>query len=265
MSALLMTIAERVEGTRRILATEGWEFVVCVDEFGDEEPRISDEQLAANLGMEVRHLRELSGRHEEAGHLTPRVCRTVRQTGGRPGMQRFYSEADALFLVTRSERDEAIALTKGMIQVVLAVRRHLAGTVPVIARARRAPKAKALPASPRVMELAGCLAERTGATTDEVLGMVLDRWASENEELRRAAGFGGTGKAVRGLLVFVESGTYDALAASILADGLTPSVSSVSVIASDVLTGHSYLQRAFCGLGSRGRVGPNWLTGKVAR
>ena len=75
--------------------------------------------------MEVRRLRELSERHEKARNIAPRVCRTVRQTGGRPGKQRFYNEADALFLVTRSETPKAVALTREMIAVYMAARRGL--------------------------------------------------------------------------------------------------------------------------------------------
>ena len=89
------------------------------------EPEIPDDAIASRLGMEVRRLRELSERHEKAGNITPRVCRTVRQTGGRPGIARFYTEADALFLVTRSEAPQAVALTKEMIRVYMAARRGL--------------------------------------------------------------------------------------------------------------------------------------------
>jgi hypothetical protein len=141
------TVRERVEGTRRIIETNGWEFTICADDFGDDEPRIADTDLAPRLGLELKHLRDLSARHESAGHITPKVCRTVRGTpeshknlGGRPGKARFYTEADALFLVTRSEASEAIALTKAMIAVVIAVRRHLSQTVPVEAHTRSMPK-----------------------------------------------------------------------------------------------------------------------------
>lgn len=69
------------------------------------------------------------------------------ETGGRPSCQRWYTEADALFLVTRSEKAEAVALTKAMIQVVIAVRRHLLSTVAVVAHSRRPPTPR-LPPSP---------------------------------------------------------------------------------------------------------------------
>lgn len=258
MSAPLISIAERVEGTRRILGSDGWEWVVCPDEFSDAEPRIADEHLAPKLGMEVRRLRELSKRYEKDGHVTPVFCRTVRQTRGRPGVQRFYSEADALFLVTRSEREEAIGLTKGMILVVLAIRRHLAETVAVRAHERALPGTRTPPASSRAMELARWLATRTGTTPEAVLTAALDAWADASEGLPRADLYHSP-RTPRALMVFVSEGTYEALAASLLADGLAPEPSHVSVIASDVLTGHAYMQRAFCGLGSRSRRGPNWL------
>jgi hypothetical protein len=75
--------------------------------------------------MKLFHLRELSARHESAGNIAPRVYRTVRETGGRPGNERRYGEADALFLVTRAETPKAIALTREMIQVFIAARRGL--------------------------------------------------------------------------------------------------------------------------------------------
>lgn len=146
-----ISVTERTEGTRRVLEADGWEWVTA-EEFGDDEPRISDEALAPRLGMEVRRMRELSERHEQAGNVSPRVCRTVRQTGGRPGNQRWYTEADALFLVTRSEKAEAIALTKAMIQVVIAVRRHLLSTVAVVAHSRRPPSPR-LPPVPEDRQL----------------------------------------------------------------------------------------------------------------
>ena len=141
-----ISVTERTEGTRRVLEADGWEWVTGQD-FGDDEPRIADASLAPKLGMTVPHIRELSERHERAGNVSPRVYRIVRQTGGRPGNQRWYTEADALFLVTRSEKAEAVALTKAMIQVVIAVRRHLLSTVAVVAHSRRPPVPR-LPPSP---------------------------------------------------------------------------------------------------------------------
>lgn len=90
------------------------------------EPEIPDTALAGRLGLPLHKLRELSGRHEKAGNIAPRVVSpTVGETGGRPARQRFYTEADALFLVTRSEAPQAVALTKEMIRVYMAARRGL--------------------------------------------------------------------------------------------------------------------------------------------
>lgn len=107
------------------------------------DPEIPDTELAKRLGMELKHLRELSERHERAGHISPRKVNlgalmnksdgtTYSRTRGRPGLQRFYNEPDALFLVTRSERPEAIALTKEMIRVYMLARRGLLVPAPPV-------------------------------------------------------------------------------------------------------------------------------------
>ena len=107
----------------RIVRVGDWSLTVPGAE--GTEPEIPDTDLAPRLGMELFRLRELSARHEKAGNIAPRVSRTVRETGGRPGMSRFYNEADALFIVTRSEAPGAVALTKEMIRVYMAARRGL--------------------------------------------------------------------------------------------------------------------------------------------
>lgn len=107
----------------RIARVGAWTFTVPGE--AGTEPEIPDTALAPRLGMSLHHLRELSARHEKAGNISPRVNRIVRETGGRPGKQRFYNEADALFLVTRSETPKAIALTKEMIRVYMLARRGL--------------------------------------------------------------------------------------------------------------------------------------------
>lgn len=93
------------------------------------EPEIPDTVLAARLGLDLDKLRELSGRHEKAGNIRPRrispTVGDIPRGRGRPGVQRFYSEADALFLVTRSETPKAVALTREMIRVYMAVRQGL--------------------------------------------------------------------------------------------------------------------------------------------
>lgn len=121
------------ESAYRLVRVGRWSLTVR-GETGTE-PEIPDTELAPLLGMTLHHLRQLSGRHEKAQNIAPRVYRTVRETGGRPGKQRFYNEADALFLVTRSDKPEAVALTKEMIAVYMAARRGLLRPVSSVAPA----------------------------------------------------------------------------------------------------------------------------------
>lgn len=159
------TVTERVEGTRRILESGGWELTIG-EEFQTSEPLIADEVIAKHLGVEVESVRRLIRRH--AAPQTPDTAsgvsgepnivpvpytRTVRRMT-RGGQNRgeitvhgfMLTEADALFVVTRSDSPRAIAFTKKMIAVYMAVRRHLAATVPVKGHARKLPGMKALPA-----------------------------------------------------------------------------------------------------------------------
>jgi hypothetical protein len=112
-------------GDRRMIQVESWTLSIGTEP--DAEPEIADADLAVRLGLPLHKFRQLSGRHEAAGNIHPRVSTTVVESkkGGRPATQRFYGEADALFLVTRSERPEAVALTKEMIRVYMLARRGL--------------------------------------------------------------------------------------------------------------------------------------------
>jgi hypothetical protein len=118
----------------RLVRVGLWAFRAGCD--ADASLEIPDTVLAERLGLPLRKLSELSGRHEAAGNIAPRIVEvssankshggTYSARGrGRPGMQRFYGEADALFLVTRSETKRAVALTKEMILVYMAARRGL--------------------------------------------------------------------------------------------------------------------------------------------
>jgi len=91
------------------------------------EPEILDTTLAERLGYErPAKIRDLIARYIKAGHISPReVFPTVGKTGGRPGRGWMLREADALFVVTRSETPKAVALTKEMIRVYMLVRRGL--------------------------------------------------------------------------------------------------------------------------------------------
>lgn len=120
--------------THRVVSVGDWTLTVRTEP--DAEPEIADTDLAPRLGMELKRLRELSARHEKEGNISPRKVDPNKSHGttysrgrGRPGLQRSYNEADALFLVTRSERPEAIALTKEMIRVYMLARRGLLAPV----------------------------------------------------------------------------------------------------------------------------------------
>lgn len=127
----------------RIVRVGNWTLTVPGETGTD--PEIPDTALAQRLGMEVKHLRELSARHESDGNISPRKVygegesnksdgTTYSARGrGRPGIQRFYNEADALFLVTRAGTAKAIKLTKEMILVYMLARRGLIPSVPASA------------------------------------------------------------------------------------------------------------------------------------
>lgn len=140
--AFVPTISDVIgvgESAHRLVRVGRWNLIVHGATGTD--PEIPDTELAPLLGLELRKLRELSLRHEKADNIAPRmVYPTVGETGGRPAKQRFYSEADALFLVTRSDKPEAIKLTKEMIAVYMAARRGLLRPVSVT------PIAPAIPA-----------------------------------------------------------------------------------------------------------------------
>lgn len=103
-----------------IIEHEGWQLVVR-----NGEPMVADEVIAAHVDLPLHKLRQLSARHERAGHIAPEVSTTVVETGGRPGRRRLYTEPDALFLVTRSHTPRAVEMTKVMIAVFRAVVRGL--------------------------------------------------------------------------------------------------------------------------------------------
>ncbi|MBK9263073.1 MAG: hypothetical protein IPM54_25125 [Polyangiaceae bacterium] len=108
---------------------------------GEDEPRVEDVELARRLGIgRERKIRDLIARHVSAGNLNDyEVLTTVVQTsekGGRPGRAYWLTEAAALFIVTKSETQNAIALTKEMIQVFMLARRgilsHSASLMPAV-------------------------------------------------------------------------------------------------------------------------------------
>lgn len=120
------------DDVHRIVRVGEWSMVVRGTD-AEGEPEVPDTALAPRLGLEIRRLRWLSDKHEKAGNIAPRICLAASQNRGRPGKQRFYTEADALFLVTRSEAAGAVALTREMIRVFMLARRGLLRPTPATA------------------------------------------------------------------------------------------------------------------------------------
>ena len=93
----------------------------------DGEPRIRDLDLAAQLGYErPRDIRKpIEKFSNEIG-----VCATVAQTsgpkGGRPTDEYWLTEAQALFIVAKSETAKATEILKLVIGAFIAVRRQIA-------------------------------------------------------------------------------------------------------------------------------------------
>ena len=108
------TVVREGNGTYELTQRRGW-----------DEPRVYDLDLARWLGFTDPHkVRALIRRNIDAGHL-PGVSATVAETsprGGRPGAEYFLTEAEALFIATRSETPKSIAVTKTMIAVFVDVR-----------------------------------------------------------------------------------------------------------------------------------------------
>lgn len=114
-----------------IVRVDGWDLV---KEDGSSEPRIRDLDLAGRLEYSrTRDVRKLIDRLENEGHL-PNICvrdtvaRTQMPTGGvRETVEREYllTEEEALLVTTQSKTPKAMAVTKEIISVFVAVRRGL--------------------------------------------------------------------------------------------------------------------------------------------
>lgn len=117
----------------RLAMVGEWTFMVREAD-RDREPLVSDEVLAQRLGFDrPRKIKDMIRRHIADGNINPFAVRTtVGQTGGRPGTLYCLGEADALFLVTRSDTPKAIALTKEMIRVFMLARRGLMPVSPSV-------------------------------------------------------------------------------------------------------------------------------------
>jgi hypothetical protein len=128
-----------VSGCEKRVEVDGW-----VVEVRDEEPVIEDTVLAAHLEVDRRHLRELIRQHRDSSNIKPipNMSAAPTKSRGRPGEGFLLTEPDALFIVTRSSAPKAVALTKEMIRVFIAVRRTLlAPPPPAPARALAPPRA----------------------------------------------------------------------------------------------------------------------------
>jgi len=182
----------------RLVHVAGWTLTAR----GSEDPamEIPDAVLAERLGLRLDKLRELSARHEKSGNISPRVFSPAvgenPRGRGRPGVARFYGEADALFLVTRSDAKRAVALTKEMIQVYIAARRGLLrpatgaalepavsaalATIPVMARNIEALTKTVEAVVATVAEQGAAIAAHSAELTSGVIGAAKGREIAES-------------------------------------------------------------------------------------
>jgi hypothetical protein len=78
----------------------------------DNEARILDTDLAEALGYErPRVIRDLIKRYDAALTALGPLCRTVRQTGGRPAEEFYLNKAQAVFITTQSGTTRAVEIT----------------------------------------------------------------------------------------------------------------------------------------------------------
>lgn len=128
----------RGANARTIYRTGGWELSKW-GSFGDDEPRIRDTDLAVRLGFkQPRIIRQIIARNVGPGFQPGWRCAVQRQSTGNGGHREnkvneyWLTEAEALFVATRSRTKAAVVLTHEMIGVYVAVRRgELAQPVPV--------------------------------------------------------------------------------------------------------------------------------------
>ena len=132
-------------------ATFEYEGLVLVVSEG--EPLVSDDALATFLQAPANDVRGLIKRNVDEGHIAatsnrrtaPRFTRDGKSRGSVTVHGYLLTEADALFVVTRSNTPRAVAATKTMIAAFTAARRQLA-TSP--APPALPPPVKALPPAP---------------------------------------------------------------------------------------------------------------------
>lgn len=121
-----MTESQGVGADMAMTTVEGWSLAVIED-----EPRVRDVDLAERLGFErPRKIRDIIKRHTNDGNLNdsdvrPTVARTRVGIAERNVTEYWLSEAAVLFIVTKSETPNAIAMTKEMIRVFMLARRGM--------------------------------------------------------------------------------------------------------------------------------------------
>lgn len=114
-----------------IVKIENWSLAI-----ENNEPRVRDLDLAERLGYaQPRDIRKLVKTYQKSGDLSQDdvravVARTRVGIAERNVTEFWLSEAAALFIVTKSETKNAIALTKEMIRVFMLVRRGMIETQP---------------------------------------------------------------------------------------------------------------------------------------
>lgn len=161
MSAPL-SVETRTEALRRVLTTtaaHGWEFSLW-EGAPDDEPRIRDVDAAERLGYgRPRDVRKIIERIWPgfAGLYVREAVETVPMPRGGSRKvtvrEAWLTEAQLLKVIARSETPVAETILDDMIAVYMAVRRHLAATVPVKGHARKLPGTKALPAPAQYVPL----------------------------------------------------------------------------------------------------------------
>lgn len=119
------------DDAHRLARVGPWTLAVPADDTTAERPRIRDIDLGERLGYaRPKDLRLLAREHEKAGNINPfHVRAAVARTGAVPRTEdeMWFTEEDALWLVSQSKTPKAVALTKEMIRVYTMVRRHLLG------------------------------------------------------------------------------------------------------------------------------------------
>lgn len=101
---------------------EGWTFTVR-----EGELLVTDDVLAEHLEIHRNKLRQLIRTHAKPANIQPVsiLYPSGTKSRGRPGQGFLLTCEDALFLVTQSSAPKALALTKAMIRIFIAVQLKL--------------------------------------------------------------------------------------------------------------------------------------------